>query len=69
MTTLKKGQDMQDKYLSRVAAGAYLGVCTRYIDRLVASGKLPTVRIGRRVLFDRADLDGFAQSCKTAAVA
>ena len=58
--------DSDRRYLSRVGAAEYLGLCARYIDRLTASGKLPTVRIGRRVLFDRADLDGFATAHKTA---
>lgn len=35
----------------------YLRVCTRTIDNLMKRGELPFVKLGRRVLFRRSDLD------------
>ena len=64
---MRQETDNGKRYLSRVAAAKYLGLCARYVDRLVASGKLPVVRIGRRVLLDAADLDKFMAAHKTAA--
>ena len=54
-------------YLSRVGAAEYLGLCARTIDRLAAERRIPVVRVGSRVLFERADLDAFAAACKVAA--
>ena len=36
---------------------SYLHVCTRTIDYLMESGELPFVKLGRRVLLRRSDLD------------
>ena len=47
------------RYLDRPAAAKYLGVSTRTLDELLASGRLPVIRIGRRVLLDIRDLDSF----------
>lgn len=40
-------------------AADYLGISNRTVWGLANSGKLPTVRIGSRVLFRPADLDAF----------
>lgn len=53
--------------LSRRQAATYLGISCRTLDRLVAVGDLPCVRIGRKVLLDRADLDGLCERQKAAA--
>lgn len=41
-------------------AGARLRVSARSIRRLVAAGELPAVRLGRRVLLRRGDVDALA---------
>ncbi|MDR6870112.1 excisionase family DNA binding protein [Bosea sp. BE125] len=36
---------------------SYVGISEATVYRLVASGRLPSVKIGRRTLFRRADVD------------
>jgi excisionase family DNA binding protein len=44
--------------LSRANAAAYVGVSTSKFDDLVSAGIMPKpIRIGRRLLFDRQELD------------
>ena len=38
-------------------AATYLGVSVRYLDMMVADGKLRRVRLGTKPLFRRVDLD------------
>jgi excisionase family DNA binding protein len=45
-------------------AARYLGVSDRTLWTLAAGGRLPSVRIGRRRLFDPRDLDEFVQRQK-----
>ena len=47
--------------LSRNEASQLLGVCLRTFDALLKSGKLIPIRIGRRVLFQRQDIEAFIQ--------
>ena len=44
---------------------AYLKVTPRTIYRLIRSGELPAVRIGRQYRFRRADLDGWLDRQRT----
>jgi len=50
--------------LNRKEAAAWLGVSTRKLDALAASGELPRVRIGTAVRFEPQDLNAYAQSRK-----
>lgn len=44
--------------LKRPEAARYIGVCPTTFDGLVSEGKMPQpVRIGRRVIWDKWDLD------------
>ena len=44
--------------MNKQDAGAYLGVSARTIYNLTVAGKLQPVKLlGRRLLYDRADLD------------
>lgn len=52
------------KYLSKVDAAEYIGIGTRFLGRLLAEGRIPERRIGRRVLLGRDDLDAFMESRK-----
>ena len=42
--------------LSVSEAAAHLGVCTRTIRRIIATGELPITRVGRRIRIIDADL-------------
>jgi excisionase family DNA binding protein len=46
---------------SKKQAASLLGVSVRSIDYLIASGELPTRRIGRRVLIPVAAIEKFAK--------
>lgn len=46
---------------------AYLKVTPRTIYRLIRSGELPAVRIGRQYRFRRTDLDGWLDRQRTTA--
>lgn len=52
--------------LTAVEVAATLRVHPSTISRLVQSGALPAVRVGRRLLVDRADLDDFIGRQKAA---
>ena len=45
--------------ISVQAAAIKLGVSTRFIGKLIASGELPSVKIGRRRLIREAALQSF----------
>ena len=45
---------------SRFDAARSLGVCVRTIDNMAEDGRLLTVRIGRRVLISRRQLEALA---------
>jgi excisionase family DNA binding protein len=49
-------------FVGKRDAQAALGVSARTVDRLVASGQLPSVRIRRRVLISVEELEAFALS-------
>ncbi len=61
VTDLEQGEE---HFLSRDEASRFLRISQRTFDGLYASGKIPAVRIGRRVTFSREDLVRFANSCK-----
>lgn len=48
-------------------AERYLSVSSSTLARLTRDGEIPTVRIGRRRLYDLADLDQFVDTRKSAA--
>jgi len=52
--------------LSRREAASYLAISPRKLDSLVSDGDLPRVKIGSCVRFDRADLDAYIESQKSA---
>ncbi len=43
----------------------YLKLSRTTLHHLVCEGRLSVVRIGGRVLFDKGDLEGFINACKT----
>lgn len=50
--------------VSREDTARALGICTRHLFRLTATGELPAVRIGRRVLYDAATIRAFIERKK-----
>jgi hypothetical protein len=49
------------RYLSRVQAADYLGICQRSLDHYVVQYGLERIRLGKRVMFDKYKLDEFMQ--------
>jgi excisionase family DNA binding protein len=83
---MQPGRAVQPEYFEIVDAGVYLGIVkpvpndpdpkkTQYnqlqkVYRLVASGRIPVIRMGSRLYFSKTDLDvvmraGVHQSCPT----
>jgi len=54
----------QKTVLSRKEAARFLGIATSHLDKLAAKGAIPRIRIGRRVVFDVADLEDFLKRNK-----
>jgi excisionase family DNA binding protein len=53
------------RLLAKVDAGRYLGVSPRTIEALVAARRLQAVKLlGRKALYDRADLDALVDQVK-----
>jgi excisionase family DNA binding protein len=59
--------DVQPRLLDIKAAAAYLGSTVWQMRTLIWEKKVPHVKLGRRFLFDRTDLDKFIDSLKEAA--
>jgi excisionase family DNA binding protein len=57
---------VNDRKLSRPETAFYIGCSKRLVDQLTSEGKLRAIKVGRRTLYDRADVDAFLESCKTA---
>lgn len=51
--------EFQARLLSEAEAARYLGISRWTLRDLIHRGDLPCVRIGRRVLLDREDLDAY----------
>ncbi len=55
---------MENRLLSVEASARYLGVRKSTIYSWAARKKVPSVKIGRRLLFDRKDLDDIIEERK-----
>jgi excisionase family DNA binding protein len=55
---------MTEALVNKRDAAKLLGVTVRSVENFVASGKLPLVKLGRRALFDPADLRRFVDAMK-----
>lgn len=59
---------LEPRLLSIKQAAAYLN-CTVWATRSLVWGReVPSLKIGNRILFDRADLDAFIESRKREAI-
>ena len=54
----------QARLLSLRDAAVYLSVSHWTLREMIWRGDLPSVRVGRRILIDREDLDRFIERCK-----
>jgi len=52
----------RDEFLSKNEVTAYLKISLTTLDRLIKRRALPFVKIGKRVIFKRADIDRFVES-------
>lgn len=50
------------------AAAALGGISTRYLRLLAQTKKVPSVRLGKRLMFDPADLRAFVEDVKAGRV-
>ena len=55
---------MENRLLSVEGSARYLGVRKSTIYSWAAQKKIPSVKIGRRLLFDRKDLDDIIEGSK-----
>ncbi len=55
---------MENRLLNVEGSARYLGVRKSTIYSWAARKKIPSVKIGRRLLFDRKDLDGLIEKNK-----
>jgi excisionase family DNA binding protein len=53
------------RLLSQQEAAAYLGISYWTLRDLTFRGEVPHVKIGRRILIDRLDLDAYLEQSKT----
>lgn len=60
--------DAERRLLNYERAAAYLGISVRSMKNLGGpKGQIVQVKIGERVLFDKADLDGYIEKLKRSA--
>jgi excisionase family DNA binding protein len=59
-----KNETLTPRLLSQKEAATYLGISYWTLRDLLFRGELPTVRIRRRVLIDRADLERYVGHAK-----
>jgi hypothetical protein len=60
-------QDAERRLLNYERAAAYLGISIRAMKDIGGPhGRIVQVKIGERVLFDKADLDGYIEKLKRA---
>ena len=57
-------EPLAPRLLSQREAAVYLGISYWMLRELNWSGALPHVRINRRILIDRVDLDAYVQRTK-----
>lgn len=65
--TARTPADVERRMLDYARAAAYLGISVRAMKELAKDGQVAKTPIGSRVLFDRADLDGFIERAKRGA--
>ena len=61
---MKAPNTLEPRLVSQQAAATYLGISYWTVRDLVFRREIPFVRIGRRILVDRADLDAYLDRSK-----
>jgi excisionase family DNA binding protein len=61
---MKHPNILAPRLLSQQAAAAYLGISYWTLRDLTFRGEVPHVKIGRRILVDRLDLDAYLDRAK-----
>ena len=61
---MKQAYVIEPRLLSQQEAARYLGISHWTIRDLVFRGEIPFIKIGRRVLLDRQDLDSYLNRSK-----
>lgn len=59
----KLPNEIDQRYLTIEQTAMYLGMSVRNFQRI--RHEIPVIRFGKRPMYDRADLDAFAQKKKT----
>jgi len=67
MTTVTSPEVVQPRLLRVNEAAKYLSTTVWCIRTLVWAKKIPSVTLGKRLLFDRADLDRYVDELKKVA--
>lgn len=62
MTQVQANYQTVPGLLNREQAAKALGICGRNVDYLRERGQLPSIRIGRRILYAPTDLEQFIES-------
>jgi excisionase family DNA binding protein len=61
--TMNEAHMQSETYMNDVEAAAYLGISRSWLTKLrVRGGGPPHVKLGRRCLYRRSDLDGFMRA-------
>lgn len=63
--TGERGQQTPNRLVSLLDAATYLGISYWTVRDLINRREIPAVRIGRRVMLDVDDLDGFIEANKS----
>lgn len=66
-TTTSTNNTVQPGALRRIDAARYLGLGVSKLDELAASGAIPTIKVGRCVLFRTKSLDKYLERQERAA--
>jgi excisionase family DNA binding protein len=53
---------MESGLLTKVDVEAYLRIGRRTLDRLIKAREIPFIKLGRRVLFKKSDVDAWLES-------
>ncbi|MEI7601784.1 MAG: helix-turn-helix domain-containing protein [Aestuariivirga sp.] len=65
MTNTPKQPDPHTRFMSMREGASYAGISVANLWSIAGRGELPLIRIGRRTLVDRTDLDEFMLARKT----
>ena len=59
-----KEQDEADRYLNPPEGADYTKMSLSWLRKKTAAGEIPHIKLGRRVVYDRLDLDAYMKEQK-----